>query len=89
MDYIGRHVIPTCRDMAELVTDYIEGGLTVRGWLAARLHLLLCGACRHYFDQMRRPIGLLRRGAPAAPADAVEERVLRTIENGGDPSTEA
>jgi hypothetical protein len=66
--------------MAELVTDYLEGGLTIRAWLAARLHLLLCGACTRYFDQMRRTIALLRRGEPAAPSRDVEDRILRAIE---------
>jgi predicted anti-sigma-YlaC factor YlaD len=65
--------------MAELVTDYMEGGLTARAWVAARVHLLLCGACRAYYDQLRRTVGLLRRGEPAAPAPEVEERVLRSI----------
>jgi hypothetical protein len=68
--------------MAELVTDYMEGGLTLRGWLAARVHLLLCGACRRYFDQMRRTIGLLRRGEPTVSVSEVEERVLRAIAGG-------
>jgi predicted anti-sigma-YlaC factor YlaD len=75
--------------MAELVTDYMEGGLTRRGWLAARVHLLLCGACRRYFDQMRRTIGLLRLGEPTAPASEVEDRVLRAISLGeADPPVE-
>jgi hypothetical protein len=69
--------------MAELVTDYMEGGLTVRAWLAARIHLLLCVACRRYFDQMRRTVGLLRRGKPAAPEASVEERVLRAVGDSG------
>jgi hypothetical protein len=67
--------------MAELVTDYLEGGLTVRAWLAARLHLMLCGACTRYFDQMRQTIALLRRGQGGAPSSEVEERVLRAIED--------
>jgi hypothetical protein len=66
--------------MAELVTDYLEGGLTLRARLAARLHLFLCRACTRYFDQMRRTIALMGRRTPPAPAPDVEERILRAIE---------
>jgi predicted anti-sigma-YlaC factor YlaD len=74
--------------MAELVTDYMEGGLTVRAWLAARIHLLLCGACRRYFDQLRRTVALLGRGEPAAPAPDVEARVVRAITESNPPASE-
>jgi predicted anti-sigma-YlaC factor YlaD len=50
---------PTCRDMAELVTNYLERALTWRARSQAWLHLLRCEACRRYFDQVRRTVGLL------------------------------
>lgn len=63
--------------MAELVTDYMEGALPRRGRVGVRVHLFLCQACRRYFAQMRQTIGVLKRGRPAPPDPAVEERLLR------------
>ena len=50
--------MPTCRDMSELVTDYLERRLPITSWLGARWHLLQCDACRRYFGQMRQTIRL-------------------------------
>jgi anti-sigma factor RsiW len=78
--------IPSCRDMAELVTDYLEGVLPLHRRLTARLHLFLCSACTRYFDQMRRTIGLLR-GAPTPELPAEQEDVLiQAVRSGLPPS---
>jgi predicted anti-sigma-YlaC factor YlaD len=71
--------------MAELVTDYMEGALSARDWVAARWHLVRCEACRLYFDQIRRTVGLLRRREPEPPPAEVEDRVLRAIGRGDVP----
>lgn len=65
--------------MSELVTDYLDGTLPWHARLKARLHLVLCHACRHYYDQMRKTVRFLA-GAPheAPPAD-VEQLVLDSI----------
>jgi predicted anti-sigma-YlaC factor YlaD len=46
-------------------------------------HLLRCEACRHYFDQMRRTVGLLGSGPAAAPDPTVEETVLAAAREAG------
>jgi anti-sigma factor RsiW len=51
-----------CRDVAELVTPYLEGALPLRIRLATRFHLWLCAACRAYVEQMRRTIDFLGSG---------------------------
>jgi len=72
-------ILLTCRDMAELVTPYVEGALPLRTRLAARFHLVLCEACRRYFAQMRRTIRFLRSGPPpSAPRN--ENDILAAIE---------
>jgi len=68
--------MPTCRDMSELVTDYMEGAVPLRTRISMRVHLMLCDACRAYFDQMRRTVRLLARGAPIIPDPATEESML-------------
>ena len=62
--------------MSELVTAYLERAVSLRTRLGMWWHLCLCEACRHYYDQMRHTVGLLRGGPPAAPDRGTEEGVL-------------
>jgi anti-sigma factor RsiW len=58
-----------CRDVAELMSDHVDGALSRRQRLSVRLHLAMCSFCRRYARQMRRTIGLLRslKAADAEP----------------------
>jgi len=47
---------PTCRDIVEIVTDYIEGRLQLRERTRFEQHLVICGGCRTYLEQMRQTI---------------------------------
>jgi anti-sigma factor RsiW len=57
---------PACRDVVELVTDYLEGAITPE--LRARLdeHLRACRHCAEYLRQMRTMVRAV--GRLAAPA---------------------
>ena len=68
--------MPTCREMSELVTDYLERAVPLRSRLDMWWHLFRCEACRHYYDQIRRTVRLLGSGYPRPPASATEEAVL-------------
>ena len=59
--------MPTCRDMSELVTDYLERAVPLRTRLDMWWHLFRCEACRHYYDQMRRTVRLLGSRPPRPP----------------------
>jgi len=75
--------------MSELVTDYMEGALSLPRRLAARLHLTQCAACRHYFDQMRRTVQLLRQGGPNGPGPGVEEGLLQAMSKKDDSTSQS
>ena len=51
----------TCREMTELVTDFLERKLGTADVLRFRLHLLGCRGCRAFLEQMRQTIQILRR----------------------------
>ena len=68
-----------CRDMAELVTPYLEGALPLRSRLAAILHLWLCEACRRYVGQVRRTIRFLN-GMPPLPPPGNENEIMTLLE---------
>jgi predicted anti-sigma-YlaC factor YlaD len=68
--------VPTCRDMSELVTDYLERAVSIRRRLDMWWHLVRCEACRRYYDQMRRTVRLLGSASPSPPDSGTEESVL-------------
>lgn len=49
----------TCRDITELITDYIEGRLSLLQRLRFQLHLGMCRHCRAYLRQMKATIWAL------------------------------
>jgi hypothetical protein len=44
----------TCRELVELVTDYIEERLPTEDRVRFELHLTFCEPCRVYLRQMRQ-----------------------------------
>jgi hypothetical protein len=56
-----------CREVAEWASEYIDRELSWRGYLAVRLHLLMCRLCREYVRQL----SLVARTLRHLPADDV------------------
>ncbi len=81
--------MPTCREMSELVTDYLERALPLRTRLGARWHLLLCPACQRYYAQMRQTVRLLAGRRLPPPEPAVEAGMLASLRDTGDPPAPA
>jgi predicted anti-sigma-YlaC factor YlaD len=48
----------TCEELVELVTDYLEGALTEVDRRRFEEHLVVCGGCSNYLDQVRTTIEL-------------------------------
>ena len=71
----------TCRQMTELVTDYLEGRLTLGDRLRFQIHLGGCRHCRKYLRQMRRTIATLGALPEEAMPKAVEDELLRRFKN--------
>jgi anti-sigma factor RsiW len=49
----------TCRELVELVTDYVEGALPRRDRRRFEGHIALCPHCTRYLEQMRATIAAL------------------------------
>jgi hypothetical protein len=79
--------MPTCREMSELVTGYLERTLPLRTRLDARWHLFWCPACQRYYAQMRQTVRLLAGVRPRPPAPAAEAGMLASLRDSGDPPT--
>jgi anti-sigma factor RsiW len=65
----------TCRELVELVTDYLEGALPDADRERFDAHLAGCTGCREYLEQMRSTIALVGRldeaDTPPAPREAL------------------
>ncbi len=46
----------SCRELVELVTDYLEGALDERDRLAFEAHIARCDGCTEYLEQLRATI---------------------------------
>ena len=51
----------SCRELVELVNDYLEGALPLEERTRFEYHLVYCEACEIYLDQMRRTIETVGR----------------------------
>lgn len=82
---------PSCKDIAELISQSMDTRLPLRKRLAIRLHVSMCSLCRRYERQLQ----LMRRGlhhyanpdenavAESLSAEA-KERLQQAIERGGE-----
>jgi anti-sigma factor RsiW len=65
----------SCRELVELVTDYLEGSLPEEERLRFEDHIERCNGCRVYLEQIRQTVAVLGH----LPEDALTpdaERVL-------------
>jgi anti-sigma factor RsiW len=53
----------TCRDLVELVTEYLEGVLAPRERARFEAHLEGCAGCRIHLAQMRHMLAVVRATA--------------------------
>jgi anti-sigma factor RsiW len=69
-----------CRELVELVTDYLEAALAPAERARFEAHLAECGGCATYLAQMKQVVRLSRRAGAALPDDPIDpaarERML-------------
>jgi predicted anti-sigma-YlaC factor YlaD len=65
----------TCRQMTELITDYLEGRLPWMDRARFRLHIGMCKNCREYLKQMKLSVAVLG----AMPDEPVPDEVMEEL----------
>jgi anti-sigma factor RsiW len=65
----------TCREMVELVTDYLEGRLDDAQRARFEAHVAECDACTLYIEQMRMTVSALG----SIPAETVSPEAEREL----------
>ncbi len=82
-----------CKRVTELLSEYIDGRLSVEDSAAIAAHLEGCAACRRAEAELRRTValvcGLETKAAPEGFADAVAARLERSMLLDGRPAAEA
>lgn len=66
----------TCRELTELITDYLEKRLGLWARIRFQLHLGMCRHCREYLRQVRLMLRLLPHLPPPPPPPEVEAQLL-------------
>jgi anti-sigma factor RsiW len=66
----------TCREIVEIITDYLEGALPTDERARFEQHLLTCGGCLDYLDQMRHAVRLTGSLTEDALEPAQKEALL-------------
>lgn len=66
----------TCKEVVELITDYLEGTLSRRDRKRFERHLAVCDGCTAYLEQMRRTIATTRALAEEDLPEAVREELV-------------
>ena len=75
----GRNPIDMmCKEVVELVTDYLGHALPAEDRVRFEKHILTCPPCTNYLAQMRTTIGLASRLGlrPPAPTDDVAAKLI-------------
>ena len=89
--WLGRR-LPTCQDLARVMSQSLERPLTLRERVTLRFHFLICDYCVSYLSQLRTMRTVSRaRGArePDEPSsgpplsDEARERIKRALARGG------
>jgi anti-sigma factor RsiW len=68
-----------CRELVELVTDYLEGRLPPDQRARFDAHLAECDGCTTYLEQMRQTIRALGRVPEESLSDEARDRLLEAF----------
>ncbi|HET9684072.1 MAG TPA: zf-HC2 domain-containing protein [Gemmatimonadaceae bacterium] len=70
----------TCRQITDLVTDYLEGALSFRDWLRFQMHIGMCRHCRAYLRQMKLTREALGKLPEPELSPEMEEELMRRFD---------
>ena len=68
-----------CKELVELITEYLEGELGDADQARFERHIAGCDACTAYLDQMRETIAALGRIPPEALSPEAERELGRAF----------
>jgi len=69
----------SCKDITELLTEYLEGEMSFADRTQLRAHLLMCSPCQRYVDQLELCIDSCGQLPPPAVDESLEQALLETF----------
>lgn len=69
----------SCKDITELLTEYLEGEMSLAGRVQVRMHMTMCGHCRTYLKQLKLTIDSCGRIPPPEITEDLREELLTTF----------
>jgi len=69
----------SCRELVELVTDYLEGALSREETGRFEEHIGRCTGCAAYLEQIRQTIALAGRLTPESLSPEAERELLHAF----------
>lgn len=69
----------TCREVVELVSDYLEGALTPQQLTAVEVHLNFCDGCFTFLDQVRTTAATARVLREEQIPDEIKDKLLEAF----------
>ena len=69
----------TCRELVELVTEYLEGSLSPDDRSRFEQHLAVCPGCVTYLEQIRQTVLLVGRIAEESIPIGAQEELLQAF----------
>jgi anti-sigma factor RsiW len=75
----GLHADLACRELVELVTDYLEGALAPEERTRFELHLARCPGCTVYLRQLHGTLRTAGRLTERSLPDEARDRLLRAF----------
>ncbi len=76
----------TCRDLVELVTEYVERTLSAHDRARFERHLRECEGCSAYLEQMRQTIRTLGQLTEDTVSDEARDSLLRLFRGWKNPA---
>ena len=76
---------PTCKELVELVTEYLDDALAPAERAAFERHIASCNDCGVYLDQMRTTIAVLEDLPPERLPRSVRDDLLATFRSWTSP----
>jgi len=68
-----------CKELVEIVTDYLEGTLPERDRTRFDAHILTCPPCREYVEEMRTTLRLAGRVTVESISPGARDELLRAF----------
>ena len=68
-----------CKELVEIITDYLEGTLPERDRARFDAHILTCTPCRDYVEEMRTTLRLTGRVTVDSISSGTRDELLRAF----------